>query len=74
MTQMEILNDVKQDSLPRVSLKRMALTIMRHFLPFKKRTHLELLLLEAHYDLELHQMDVKTTLLNGDLVEEVYMD
>jgi hypothetical protein len=29
--------------------------------------------LVAHYDLELHQMDVKTTFQNGDLYEDVYM-
>ena len=27
----------------------------------------------AHFDLELHQMDVRTTFFNGDLVEDVYM-
>lgn len=27
----------------------------------------------AHMDLDLHQMDVKTTFLNGDLDEEIYM-
>ena len=27
----------------------------------------------AYFDLELHQMDVRTTFLNGDLVKDVYM-
>ena len=31
------------------------------------------MVLVAHYDLELYQMDVKTTFLNGDLKENVYM-
>ena len=29
--------------------------------------------LVAHYDIELHQMDIKTAFLNGDLYESVYM-
>ena len=29
--------------------------------------------LVAHFNLELHQMDVKTDFLNGDLTEDVYM-
>jgi len=28
----------------------------------------------AHFDLELYQMDVKTTFLNDDLFEDVYMN
>ena len=29
--------------------------------------------LVAHYDLELHQMDVKTAFLNGNIAETLYM-
>ena len=29
--------------------------------------------LVAHFDLELHQIDVRTTFFNGDLVKDAYM-
>ena len=38
-----------------------------------KDSFIIIMALVAHYDLELHQMDVKTVLLNGDLYENVYM-
>jgi hypothetical protein len=39
----------------------------------KKDSFRIVMALVAHYDLELHQMDDKTTFLNGDLQENVYM-
>lgn len=33
-----------------------------------------ILILVSHMDLELHQMDVKTTLLNRGLEEDIYME
>ena len=44
------------------------------FSPVSKKDSLRIILaLVAHFNLELQQMDVKTTFLNGDLEEEVYM-
>ncbi|KAG7564293.1 Integrase catalytic core [Arabidopsis suecica] len=44
------------------------------FSPVSRKDSLRIIMaLVAHYDLELHQMDVKTAFLNGDLLEEVYM-
>ena len=44
------------------------------FSPVSRKDSLRIIMaLVAHYDLELHQMDVKTAFLNGDLEEEVYM-
>ena len=38
-----------------------------------KDSFIIIMVLVAQYDLELHQMDVKTAFLNGDLKENVYM-
>ena len=48
--------------------------MMRVFSPVSCKDSFRIVMvLLAHYDLELHQMDVKTTFLNGDLEENVYM-
>ena len=45
------------------------------FSPVSKKDSLRIIMaLVAHYDLELHQMDVKTAFLNGDLDEVIYME
>ena len=45
------------------------------FSPVSRKDSLRIVMaLMAHFDLELHQMDVKIAFLNGDLEEEVYMD
>ena len=44
------------------------------FSPMSTKDSLRIILtIVAHFDLELHQIDVKTALLNRDLVEDVYM-
>ncbi|KAL0298745.1 UNVERIFIED_CONTAM: Retrovirus-related Pol polyprotein from transposon TNT 1-94 [Sesamum radiatum] len=44
------------------------------FSPVSKKDSFRIIIaLVAHFDSEVHQMDMKTTFLNGDLEEEVYM-
>ena len=43
--------------------------------PLSKKYSLRIIMtLVAHFDLELHQMDVKTAFLNGNLDEDIYME
>ncbi|KAA0061857.1 copia-like pol polyprotein [Cucumis melo var. makuwa] len=45
------------------------------FSPVSKKDSLRIIMaLIAHYDLKIHQMDVKIAFLNGNLDEEVFMD
>ena len=44
------------------------------FSPVSKKDLLRIIMaLVAHFNLELHQMDVKTAFLNGNLDEDIYM-
>ena len=54
--------------------QREGIDYMETFSPISRKDSLQVILaLVAHFDLELHQMDVKTAFLNGGLEEEVYM-
>jgi hypothetical protein len=44
------------------------------FAPIVKFTSIHILLtITTHNDLEIHQIDIKTTFLNGELKEEIYL-
>jgi hypothetical protein len=44
------------------------------FAPIVKFTSIRILLtITAHNDLEIHQIDIKTAFLNGELKEEIYL-
>ena len=73
-TQKAISNDIKPDLWPKVSQKG-GIDYKETFSPVSKKDSLRIIMaLVAHFDLELHQMDVKIAFLNGSLEEKVYMD
>jgi hypothetical protein len=54
--------------------QREGIDYTKTFSPVSCKDSLRIIMtLVAHYGLEFHQIDVKTTFLNGDLLENVYM-
>jgi hypothetical protein len=54
--------------------QREGIYYIKTFLSVSKKDSFKIIMaLVAHYDLELHQINVKTMFLNGDLQESVYM-
>ena len=54
--------------------QRVGIDYTKTFSPISKKDSLRIIMaLVAHFDFDLHQMDVKTTFLSGNLEEEVYM-
>ena len=74
MTPKRIQKGLKRDLWRKVSRKEKAQITTRHFSSVSCKDSFRIIMtLVAHYDLELHQMDVKTAFLNGDLEKNVYM-
>ena len=61
--------------MPKSFTQKEAIDYKVTFSPVSKKDSLIItMVLVAHYDLEFHQMDVKTAFLNESLEEEVYMN
>jgi hypothetical protein len=72
--QMILLISIRQDLWPRVIPKRKTKIFFDTYSPVARLTIIHVLLsLAASHSLLVHQMDVKTTFLNGELKEEIYM-
>jgi hypothetical protein len=74
MTPKEISKGLKQNLWQKASHREKELIILKLFSPMSSKDSFRIIMaLVAHYDLELHRIDVKTAFLNGNLQEIVYM-
>ena len=71
---MDQLTSTKLDLQSNAANKLKALIILTHSLVTRINSIRMVLAISALRNLEVHQMDVKTTFLNGDLDEEIYME
>jgi hypothetical protein len=71
---MVLLISTRIDLCPRVTPKKEGEDFFDTYSPVARLTTIRVLLsLAASHGLLVHQMDVKTTFLNGELEEEIYM-
>lgn len=74
MVQKVILNDINQTSCQKLTQKE-DIDYRKTFSVVSKKVSFRIIMaLVTRYDLKLHQLDVKTTFLNRNLEEKVYMD
>ncbi|KAL6318326.1 hypothetical protein AAG906_039418 [Vitis piasezkii] len=72
---MEAMNDELKSMAHNGFTQKEGIDYRDTFSPVSKKDSLKIIMaLVAHFDLELHQMDVKTTFLNGNLDEDIYME
>jgi len=70
-----ISSDIKLDLWLKIILKKESVNYHKTFSPVSKKDSFRIIMaFVALFDLKLHQMNMKTTLLNRDLDEEVYMN
>jgi hypothetical protein len=70
-----ISSDIKLDLWLKIILKKEGVNYHKTFSPVSKKDSFRIIMaFVALFDLKLHQMNMKTTLLNRDLDEEVYMN
>ena len=76
-TKNDSLGNIKRHKarlITKVFTQRVGIDYMETFSPVSKKDSLIIIMaLVTHFDVDLHQMDVQMTFLNGNLEEEVYM-
>ena len=72
---MDLLINIKPDWLSKVTRKKEGLDYFDTYSLVTRISSIRMLIaIAAIHNLEIHQMDVKTAFLNGDLDEEIYME
>ena len=75
MQQMAALKSIRQDLWLGASLRKKVSITTRSFAPVTRSSSIRSIIsLAAVFGWKLHQMDVKTAFLNGEVEEEVYIE